>query len=170
MNNSASKRTIKLDVCLPVEVREAIRRAADERGCSMAHVVVEAMRTALLPAGAADRAAEALASVYQWCAANRKKFVSRGDSDPAPAGGWFGRWSEGDDWIAIVPAHLRGHLAANGYDEESIVEEWADRGWLRLQEGNHGRHYPARLGFGRFAPVMRCVYVRAPRASAEVAP
>ena len=84
----------------------------------------------------ADRALAAMQDVASWAAANQQAFLGRHVTDgngypKMPTGGWYGKWSDREDWedIAFAPPRLDLFLKQQGFDK-SVLAIWRDRGWL----------------------------------------
>ena len=76
----------------------------------------------------ADRALAAMQDVASWAAANQQSFLGRhvtdGNGNPKmPAGGWYGKWSEQDDWERhrLRPSPARRVLEATGVRQERAL-------------------------------------------------
>ena len=97
-----------------------------------------AYQAAQVGARDADRPMAAMRALYEWSVAHRRRYDGGGDRQRSPAEGWAGAWRRSDDWdrIAILPAVASGVLSGLGYDVETVIADWAARGWL---EGDQGR-------------------------------
>jgi hypothetical protein len=103
-------------------------------------------------AGEADRSAAALRHVMAWAAAHQADFFQPGTTDDErrqPPGGWAGVWPSdhitavnpkpkqaAKPWgfIGFFPQRLKTVLNEGGFDMESTVRCWMDRGWLKVTE------------------------------------
>lgn len=110
----------------------------------------------------ADLAGAALRYVMGWAASNQNSFCCHGlwKSQRQPNQGWSGRWDFGQDlngeiqesnwaWIGFCRGVLTQVLRDGGYDPESTVRTWFDRGWLKVSEeesGKRRREYKTRVG------------------------
>ena len=108
----------------------------------------------------ADIAADALRMVYERAAAEPWAMYGRHletpqDHQPARiSGGWAGAW-QADRWdrIAVRPEKLREWLRASGHVEDTILSQWAERGWLHAP--GRGRTHPVRIDQVQ----VRCVVI-----------
>jgi uncharacterized protein (DUF927 family) len=92
----------------------------------------------------ADQPLSALQEVVSWIAMNQNAFFGRHQADTngkvmVPGRGWAGVWSGKPDWhyVAIVGSRFREILKNAKYDDQEIIERWAERGWLLR---GHGRN------------------------------
>ena len=95
----------------------------------------------------ADRAASALSALISWAHANKYTFDGRLPLDKdynerIPFQGVSGRWDKADDWtfLAIYPHRLKELLTQSGFDYESTLRIWRDRGWLETDAGETKRY------------------------------
>lgn len=125
-------------------------------------VATELAAAAAASADAADLGAQAVAACWGWAVAHETSWMGRHVRDPrdgearVPAGGWAGRWDDGEGWLQLcwLPQVLRSVLGGLGYDVEAVLDDWAHRGWLLRDEGKRTR--VVRLGSSR----ARCVCLR----------
>lgn len=94
-------------------------------------------------ANEADRASAALTYVLSWAHGHPSSFYGRHrldtDGQPkVPNDGWAGRWDSDSKWdfIAFLPHKIRALLADPGFDVESVIRIWFDRGWLIVRKGS----------------------------------
>lgn len=97
---------------------------------------------------AGDRAAAALRHTVDWAHSHVEDFCGRRSSNVAPpVRGWAGRWDRGskdntDDgqwpWIAFYPNRLNEILNEGGFEHDSTVRTWKDRGWLLTDKDPDG--------------------------------
>jgi hypothetical protein len=96
-------------------------------------------------ASEADRAREALQAAYDWACANPQAFWSRYGSDRgAPFTGWLGLCDRSDDGLSVyrlsfVKHRLRDFLENQGFQPESTLRLWRDKGFLLTEEGRHDK-------------------------------
>jgi hypothetical protein len=107
---------------------------------------------------ATDRASAALRHVMDWAIAHEGEFFGRRDPKlGSPTQGWAGRWDRvpSDDkhrnwsWIAFSPLRLNAVLQDDGFEPNSTIRSWRDRGWLRTekdQDGTSRTHCRMRMG------------------------
>ena len=121
-------------------------------------------------AGRADRAAAALQHAYSWACANEALFVGRApvSSMHPPASGWAGVWRQtgqvdprrkttGKDWgtLAFYPQRLEQVLRDGGFEPDSTIRTWRDRGWLKTNKERAGADRSRyRIKLGRESPWM----------------
>jgi hypothetical protein len=98
-------------------------------------------------AAEADRAAAALRHAVGWAVAHRQDFFCAGrPATDQPSGGWMGRWERdgGDNpalagatwpWIGFMPHVLKRVLGEGGFEPDSTLRNWKDRGWLKCTDG-----------------------------------
>lgn len=96
----------------------------------------------LKEASSADRAMVALHYVKNWADDHTNAFFGRHETTPSgqtrvPSEGWAGRWEIQDDWewIAFSPRRLQEILRTMDFEPDSIIQVWADRGWIIQQRG-----------------------------------
>jgi hypothetical protein len=88
-----------------------------------------------LVGGADDRARRAAEYAESWAWAQAHRFVGR--SARGPSQSWLGVW-EKDGEIAFIPELLFAELTARGFGTpDSIIREWAQRGWIKTEKGRH---------------------------------
>jgi len=94
---------------------------------------------------AVDRSKEALDWVFSVAVAHQAEFCGRhyGSDESverSPSRGWAGVWSSGDSWdsIKFLPSWLEKTLTDGGFDYDSTVQHWADKGLL-ISSGDHSR-------------------------------
>ena len=137
----------------PVGARAAHYLALLEAGAFATHDILSVPRPDVDPlalaarcvsAGVADtdQPAEALRSVYAWCAQHQPDFWGRHVEDgqgvpKTPAKGWAGAWKR-DEWdrIAFSKDALARVLEYLGHDPTAILASWQERGWRQ----NDGRN------------------------------
>lgn len=101
-------------------------------------------------AASSDIPRAALESMYNWAAANREKFWKGRSSDLAaePHAGWLGRWDipeSGPEWIGFDTARASEFLSKAGFDANSVLMAWKERGWLRFDsKGRNPQIGPSR--------------------------
>lgn len=92
-------------------------------------------------ASEASGAVRALEAAFDWAVANEHSFHGRFPAGPngserIPSGSAAGRWDEGDwRFIAFNPTVLRRVLQEQGFEEDAVLREWRDRGWIRARKG-----------------------------------
>lgn len=90
-----------------------------------------------LAAHAADAAGDmrALEDVISWAGANEHTFIGRHLEDRFEniihRGPVSGKWEKAGDYLAFYPNILREILRSEGYEPESILSGWRERGWLK---------------------------------------
>ncbi len=110
----------------------------------------------------ADLAGAALRHVMGWAASNQNTFFCSGlwHSQGSANRSWSGRWDYRQDlhdesqesnweWIGFCRGVLVQVLRDGGYDAESTVRTWFDRGWLKISEeasGKRRQEYKTRVG------------------------
>ena len=64
-----------------------------------------------------------------------------------PTDGWAGRWEIRQDWewIAFLPHRLRDLLRDQEFEPESVIQIWADRGWLMQNKGKGNHQFRVRI-------------------------
>ena len=121
--------------------------------------IAEVWRQAQAGSADADRAADALRTVWEAAFSRQASFWGRhegtGDHPREPHGGWVGGWDDGH-WteIAFIGRALRGMLEGAGHRPDAILAEWKARGWLRLSSGRSTVSVDAGPG-----PRVRCYVV-----------
>jgi putative DNA primase/helicase len=97
-----------------------------------------------------DRPSAALEYVIGWAVSNSQRFEGRERADMGgavvPSSGYAGKWRNADDWdeIAFLPPVLKGVLEDDGYEPQSILRAWRDRGWIDCRDGKNTK--PVRVG------------------------
>jgi putative DNA primase/helicase len=92
-------------------------------------------------ASEADRAESALRLVLSWAVSNQHTFYGReredgysGDTVP-PHRGYSGKWDKQDwEYIAFYPHRIKRLIEDHGFDVESTLRTWRDRGWLDTED------------------------------------
>jgi hypothetical protein len=96
----------------------------------------------------ADVAARALHLVWDWAVAQRRNFFFHGQAEShQPHGGWAGRWDRDSGgvtgmkwgWVGFFGHVLEGVLKEGGFDPDSTVRSWKDRGWLEVDAEGEGK-------------------------------
>jgi hypothetical protein len=83
----------------------------------------------------ADKAKDALKTLWEWAVANQAKFWGRHKSDNngttvEPHQGWAGRWDKPGSWTFIAVTKGTLDLVLKDFEVQAMVKTWADRGWL----------------------------------------
>jgi hypothetical protein len=102
-----------------------------------------------------DPASAALRHVMEWASAHQGEFwcPRRREQDQRyPHQGWAGRWepvensfglvdddSPDYEWVGFIPARLKEVLRQGGFEPESTIRTWGDRGWLRCGEAGRNQ-------------------------------
>jgi hypothetical protein len=83
----------------------------------------------------ADKAKDALKTLWEWAVTNQSKFWGRHKVDSngtpvEPNQGWAGRWDTPGSWgfLAVTKGTL--DLVLKDFEVQAMVKTWADRGWL----------------------------------------
>ena len=100
----------------------------------------------------ADYGQRAMDHLADQLLANKHNFSGGTYPERLPAQGWWGRWE--DDFVAVFPARVREVLEKGGFSYGAATRAWAERGWLKLQEGN--LTYPVSVDGHRHR--MLCVF------------
>jgi len=87
--------------------------------------------------------ARALREVIAWAHSREEAFIGRHQADlrtdraRVPASGWMGCWSQDSDWqsISFFPHALNRVLRDLGYQPETVLRGWRDRGWILAEQG-----------------------------------
>jgi hypothetical protein len=109
----------------------------------------------------ADRAADALRTVWEVAVSRQTAFWGRHDSrngvECEPHGGWLGGWKDYDNWtqIAFIGRPLREVLERAGHRPDAIINEWRGRGWLKTS----GKRLTSSEAAGP-GPRVRCYVVK----------
>jgi hypothetical protein len=74
-----------------------------------------------------DMATRAMRHVLSWASGNERYFKSMDYES-------YGVWVEGEH-IAIYPHKLTEVLKKEGFSERSVLKEWANRNWIKCQDG-----------------------------------
>ncbi len=99
----------------------------------------------------ADTVRRALRHAFDWATGRQREFYGRHETDSGhvqhPSAGWAGRWDDSPQWayLGFLPPRLKDVLVAGGFEFESTVRNWADRGWL-LINGSSKTRYRAQIG------------------------
>lgn len=83
----------------------------------------------------ADKAKDALKTLWEWAVANQAKFWGRHKSDNTgtpvePHQGWAGRWDKPGSWAFLAATTGTLDLVLKDFEVQAMVKTWADRGWL----------------------------------------
>lgn len=93
----------------------------------------------------ADRSMAALEHLRSYSRSRRGVFFSVGKKNSTPQKGWMGRWdSPGKatpepDAVSFFPSHLKEILEDGGFDYESTIRTWRDKGYLITTGGKGHR-------------------------------
>lgn len=100
--------------------------------------IAEVWRQAQATSMEADRAADALRTVWEVAVSRPTAFWGRHDGrqgkEREPNGGWLGGWVDIVGWgeIAFIGRALREMLEKAGHRPDAIINEWRGRGWLKI--------------------------------------
>ncbi len=91
-----------------------------------------------------DMTVKALEALYSWAVSNQTTFwgkhaaSSYGNNSPVvPHSGWSGKWDEG--YIAFTKSVFMRILKDDGFDGESMIRTFEDRGWLVKNKKGNGK-------------------------------
>ena len=108
-----------------------------------------------------DRVKAALRHAVDWATAHPDQFFANESKLEQPHGGWAGRWdrlrSVNDDndsaaawdWMGFIPQQLEKILREGGFEPQSSIRSWKDRGWLQCTTESSGAirtTYRTRIG------------------------
>ncbi|MYL85232.1 DUF927 domain-containing protein [Desulfovibrio aerotolerans] len=106
----------------------------------------------VLGAEDADKATEAVKTLWGWAVANQAKFWGRHKVDSngnpvEPNQGWAGRWDNPGDWkiFAVTKGALERVLDAN-FEVPALIKTWCDRKWLEMPKSGKGFQRSVRIG------------------------
>lgn len=105
-----------------------------------------------------DRPRAALQAIYEWAHSQRHRFEG---ADHRPTVDCLGVWTE--DQLAIYPEKAKEHLKHLGYDVDTTIRSWIERGWLSADPGRADRK--TKMSNGR--PRLLCVRSEVLREHAE---
>jgi uncharacterized protein (DUF927 family) len=119
---------------------------------SVENIITDLWNTAIAETTDADRPTAALRFVYNWAVTNQAKFYGANQTQEdvrEPHNGWAGVWrADSDNWdhIAFISNNIKGLLKEQGFDFDSILKIWLERGWLEKNEKRNSRVHQHRIG------------------------
>lgn len=76
-----------------------------------------------------DEAARALDAIVSYACDHEHAFYGRRRIPPSE--GWMGFWPDGDwRFIAFLPSELKRVLEELGFEPDTVIQEWYERGWM----------------------------------------
>jgi hypothetical protein len=129
-------------------------------------------------ASEADRHVLALRHLRSWAFSNPQRFFGRHESvrvgeheyEPkVPLYGWAGAWDDEEAWkfIAFLPHVLKNTLVEGGFEPNSCLAAFADRGWLLCDKGRKQKEIRTGIGKTRFFCITRAAFDDAHETPAE---
>ena len=98
----------------------------------------------------ADKAKDALKTLWEWAVANQAKFWGRHKIDSngnpcEPNQGWAGRWGKPGEWDFLAVTRATLDVALRDFEVQAMIKTWMGHGWLRLPSGGKGQQKSVRI-------------------------
>lgn len=108
-------------------------------------VTDDVWRRCLERSASADRATAAIEELIAWVGSNPDEWaLAAGKGAQTPPRGWLGSLTRTDgsfEKLNILPNKLSDYLDPRGYNVNSILSTWHERGWIDSEPSRNGRRF-----------------------------